>query len=205
MEDQAELIRQRMAETRADLTDKLENIEHKVTTQLTDAQEAVTGTAEAVKENVVETVEAVKESLDVTRYVREYPWLMVGGGVVAGFLAYELLSAGSSAATSSSQGSTGRSGGSWAGGLASGLTSGLAGGLTGGLGLGSLFGDQFQQLEKFAARTALQLVSSAIKDSVPGEFGTTLCHTVDKLASSLDEDKSSSGQQAPGGQTAGAH
>jgi len=201
MEDQAELIRKQMAHKRADLTEKLENIEEKVTEQLSDAQEAVTETAESVKENVVETVETVKESLDIARYVREYPWLMVGGAVVAGFLAHELLvPSGSEEGRGEPSGS--RGGGGW--------TGNWGGNWTGGWNLSSLFGgQQFQQLERFAAKTALQLVSSAVKDAVPGEFGSTLVSTVDKLASSLDEGKSSasqSGQQTQGsGQSCGAH
>jgi ElaB/YqjD/DUF883 family membrane-anchored ribosome-binding protein len=92
-----EVIKHRMEETRASLTDKLEKLETQVvgtvqgaTAAVTDTVEAVTSsvqeTVHAVKSTVTDTVESVKESLDITGYVKEYPWLMFGASVAAGFL-----------------------------------------------------------------------------------------------------------------------
>jgi ElaB/YqjD/DUF883 family membrane-anchored ribosome-binding protein len=90
-------IRRKIEETRASLTDKLEALEHEVKRSAQNARDAVVGTVETVKHSVEDTVDtvreqfddavdAVKESLDVRRHVRNYPWAMVGGSTVAGFI-----------------------------------------------------------------------------------------------------------------------
>lgn len=109
MEDESEVIRQQMTDSRTALTEKLEALEQKVTgtveattSAINDTMAAVTGTVESVKDNVAGTVEAVKDSvgnavesvrhsLDVSRHTENYPWLMFGGAVAVGFAVGALL------------------------------------------------------------------------------------------------------------------
>lgn len=108
-----EVIRQQMEETRTSLTEKLETLENKVVETVqgaTDAvsdtvatikdtvQETVTSvkdgvddTVSAVKETVSDSVETVKEYMDIRGYVAEYPWIMMGASVAAGFALGALL------------------------------------------------------------------------------------------------------------------
>jgi ElaB/YqjD/DUF883 family membrane-anchored ribosome-binding protein len=97
-----EVIKQQMLETRASLADKLETLEQQVVGTVHSASTAVTDTVDSVKEAVQQTVElaktsvhdtmdAVKDTLDLSRHVREHPWIMVGGSVSVGFVAGRLL------------------------------------------------------------------------------------------------------------------
>lgn len=114
MEDE-DLIRKQMKETRSNLTDKLETLEHQVvgtaqaaTSAVSDSVEAVKETVQdtvasvqetvaTVKESIAETVTAVKDSMhegvdavkglfDVSAHVERHPWLMLGGSVALGYL-----------------------------------------------------------------------------------------------------------------------
>jgi len=114
MENDTEVIRQQMADTRQALTEKVEAVESLVASAVKDTTQAVTQTVENVTqtvENVTQTVEdtlsntaavlsdtvestvntvsdsvqSVKQALDVTTYVEQYPWLVMGGSVAAGY------------------------------------------------------------------------------------------------------------------------
>jgi ElaB/YqjD/DUF883 family membrane-anchored ribosome-binding protein len=96
VENEPEVIRQQMQETRTALTEKLEALEQQVTGTVQDAREAVTDTVETVrdavtetvdvvKDSVRETVDTVKETLDLSLQVERHPWAMVGGSVAVGF------------------------------------------------------------------------------------------------------------------------
>jgi len=148
MEDQAELIRQQMTEKRAELAEKLETLEHKVAGVLGGAQESVTETVETVKENVQETVAEVKHALDLTAYVREHPWLAIGGAVLVGYLTHEFIA-------------------------------------RGGLKHLGAFSEELQNLEQFAARSAMEFVGSRVRNAVPGEFGATLGRVAEYVTSTL--------------------
>jgi len=109
MENDTEVIRQQMAETRNSLSEKVEAVEElvasavKETTQavaktvenVTGAVENVTGAVEGtvntVKATVTDSVESVKNALDITGYVEQYPWLVMGGGVAVGYLLGSML------------------------------------------------------------------------------------------------------------------
>jgi len=103
MDNEAEVIRNQMTETRTSLTEKIEAVEDKLASAVSETTDTVTRTVEAVKE-VVESVEgavegtmktvsgaaedaveSVKQTFDVRRQVERHPWLMVGGAVAAGF------------------------------------------------------------------------------------------------------------------------
>jgi len=102
MENEAELIRQQMLETRTALTEKLETLEEQVTAKVKDTTESVVETVETVKEaveNTVETVsntvektvETVKDTFDLSRQFEEHPWLMFGGAVAVGYVGGRVL------------------------------------------------------------------------------------------------------------------
>jgi len=179
MEDRTEVIKQEMEEKRADLTDKLQNLERKVADELLSVKDTVTDSVENVTENVTEsvtdTLNSVKEAFDITGYVREHPWLSVGGAVIAGYLAHEFLTHG---------------------------TPVMSGGVSGnghpqtnqGLFsfLGGRFGDELQSLERYAARAAIGLVGQAIKGAAPGEAGSIIGQVVDRLSSALEDSTSQS-------------
>lgn len=109
MSHETEVIRRQMDGTRADLTNKLESLEHQVTDTVTAATETVGSVRDAVQETVAglkesvqdtvasvkgtmhETIESVKDSLDINAQVARSPWLCVGASIAAGYVAGSLL------------------------------------------------------------------------------------------------------------------
>jgi len=102
MAEDPEMIRAQMEQTRASLTEKLEALEHQVVGTVQEATSAVADTVETikeaaqetvgtVKETVQETVETVRETFDVKLQVRRRPWFMLGGSVLLGYMAGNLL------------------------------------------------------------------------------------------------------------------
>jgi hypothetical protein len=91
MDDQPELIREQMEQTRASLTEKLETLEHQVVDTVQGATTAVADTVETVKDAVQETVETVKDTFDVRAQVERHPWAMMGASVALGYLGGRLL------------------------------------------------------------------------------------------------------------------
>jgi len=102
MEDEPEVIRDQMQETRTALTEKLDTLQQKVadtvesiTTPMTETvqtvKDAVSDTVETVKDSVSDAAESVKETFNVKRQVENHPWPMVLGGVAAGFVLGRML------------------------------------------------------------------------------------------------------------------
>jgi ElaB/YqjD/DUF883 family membrane-anchored ribosome-binding protein len=96
MANEPEVIKHQMLETRASLAEKLETLEQQVVGTVQNATCAVTDTVDSVKEavqstvqmaktSVQDTVEAVKDTFDISRQVRQHPWLMMGGSVILGY------------------------------------------------------------------------------------------------------------------------
>jgi len=125
VDNELEVIRDQMEETRTSLADKLETLEAQVRDTVQSATEAVASTVENVKETVQETVGTVQETvsstvesvkstvdavsdtvstaagkLDPRQYVESNPWAAVGAAVGVGFLG-GLLVGGSSSSSSS--------------------------------------------------------------------------------------------------------
>jgi ElaB/YqjD/DUF883 family membrane-anchored ribosome-binding protein len=105
MDDEPEVIRQQMADTRSSLTDKIERleqtVEHKVqsttaavTNTVESVKEAVQDTVETVKDTVSGTVETVKDAFDVRGYFEQYPWAAFGAAVGVGLAGGVLLAGG---------------------------------------------------------------------------------------------------------------
>jgi len=102
MENETELIRQQMLETRTALSEKLEALQEQVlstvegtaqtvTDTVQTVQEAVQDTVGTVSETVQGTVETVKDTFDLSQHVQKHPWLMVGGAVALGYLGGRLM------------------------------------------------------------------------------------------------------------------
>lgn len=88
------MIRQQMELTKLQLAEKLESLERQVSTTVRTTETAVTATMETVESvtgAVHGAVDSVANLLDVNRHVEKYPWLVVGGAVIAGYLAAEFF------------------------------------------------------------------------------------------------------------------
>jgi ElaB/YqjD/DUF883 family membrane-anchored ribosome-binding protein len=101
-EQEPEVIREQMEVQRAALDQKLEVLENKIVQTVEEAREAVADTVQTVREGVHDSVASVrdtvqtsvasvKETFNLEAHVRRHPWAMVGGSVVAGFVAGRLL------------------------------------------------------------------------------------------------------------------
>jgi ElaB/YqjD/DUF883 family membrane-anchored ribosome-binding protein len=102
MENEAEVIKSQMVDTRTALTEKLEAMEQLVTDKVKDTTEAVADTVQTVKEavettattladSVHDTVEAVKETFNLRLQVEKHPWAMLGSAVALGYVGGALL------------------------------------------------------------------------------------------------------------------
>ena len=98
MADTPEVIRQQMAETRSQLTDKLESLESQVSETVQSTGSAVNATVGAVQETVESVTGAVQDAMksvsnafDLGSQISRHPWLVLGGSVVLGYLAVDLL------------------------------------------------------------------------------------------------------------------
>jgi ElaB/YqjD/DUF883 family membrane-anchored ribosome-binding protein len=109
MDNEAEVIRQQMDETRSNLQDKLEILEQQVTDHVQGAAEAASETVQTVKDAVQDTVETVRETVeqtvnsmeqtvqsvkdtfDLRRQVREHPCIMFFGAAALGFVGTRFL------------------------------------------------------------------------------------------------------------------
>ncbi|WP_020470050.1 DUF883 family protein [Zavarzinella formosa] len=108
-----ELIELEMASTRQSLTEKVAALEEQVVGTLQSTTAAVNDTVNSLRSAVTETVDSVKgtvdtvtadvqsvmntatdnvkDVVDVTKHVRDNPWLMVGGAAAAGLFAGLML------------------------------------------------------------------------------------------------------------------
>jgi ElaB/YqjD/DUF883 family membrane-anchored ribosome-binding protein len=91
MENQHEVTREQMDQTRASLSEKIESLEQQVVDTVHDATHAVSQTVADVKDAVHKTVESVKDNFDLRVQVEREPWAMVGGSLAVGFLGGYLL------------------------------------------------------------------------------------------------------------------
>jgi len=105
MEDEPELIRDQMQETRTALTEKIEALEQKVANTVQSTTSAVQETVDTVKDTVQatvdtvshtvdKTVETVKDTFDIPGHVQRHPWAMVFGSLAAGFVLGRLIPSG---------------------------------------------------------------------------------------------------------------
>ena len=98
MNDSTAVIRQQMDETRGQLSEKLQSLEHQVSDTVHSTGTAVTATVGAVQETVESVTEAVHDAVrsvsnafDLQQHLEKHPWIVLGGSVVLGYLACEVL------------------------------------------------------------------------------------------------------------------
>lgn len=102
MDQEPDVIRQEIEQTRSSLSEKIETLENQVLSTVQNAKQTVEGTIENVKDtveetienvksSVSETVESVKETFSLERQVERHPWAMVGGSFAVGFLVGNLV------------------------------------------------------------------------------------------------------------------
>jgi len=92
VDNELEVIRHEMEDTRASLADKLDTLENQVLGTVHDATAAVAHTVEDVRsvvdsvtDSIHEGVESVKDTLNLSEQVRRHPWGMLCGAAAAGF------------------------------------------------------------------------------------------------------------------------
>jgi ElaB/YqjD/DUF883 family membrane-anchored ribosome-binding protein len=180
MENETDLIRQQMLETRTALSEKLEALQEQVLTTVEDTtktvtdtvqtvQEAVTDTVSTVSESVQDTVDTVKTTLDVTEQVQKHPWLMVGGAVALGYLGGRLLDGASApgfplAVSSNGHAPAGPARPAW---------------------LDSLAGPVLEQVRDLALGALAGVAVDMIRQHVPPDFRPQLEEMTNNIASSL--------------------
>jgi ElaB/YqjD/DUF883 family membrane-anchored ribosome-binding protein len=89
VDNELEVIRDEMEQTRANLAEKLGALETQVRETVSGATEAVNSTVEGVKDvvsSVSETFETVTDTFDVSKQVEQRPWLAMGAAVATGFV-----------------------------------------------------------------------------------------------------------------------
>jgi ElaB/YqjD/DUF883 family membrane-anchored ribosome-binding protein len=94
VDNELEVIRDEMEQTRANLAEKLEALESQVRETVSGATEAVSSTVEGVKdvvETVTETVENVTETFNVSKQVEQHPWMALGAAVATGFVVAQVI------------------------------------------------------------------------------------------------------------------
>jgi hypothetical protein len=91
MDNETDVTREQMDETRASMSEKMETLEQRVVDTVHGAAETVTHTVANVKDAVHATVENVKDTVDVRLQMTRHPWTMVGGCIALGFLGGYLL------------------------------------------------------------------------------------------------------------------
>jgi len=94
VDNELEVIRDEMEQTRANLAEKLGALESQVRETVSGASEAVSSTVAGVKgvvSTVSETVESVTETFNVSKQVEQHPWMAMGAAVATGFVIAQVL------------------------------------------------------------------------------------------------------------------
>jgi len=205
MDDEPEVIRQQMEQTRSSLTDKIERLEQTVEDKVQTTTEAVACSVESVKDAVQDTVQAVKgtvhdtvdtvkatmhdtvesvkETFNVRRYFEQYPWAALGVAVGVGIAGNVLLTPGRrpkggriDELQSRGQPPTTPS---HNGGPRKQTVAGMADGLT------AKFGGELEKLKGVALGAAFSLLRDWIGRSASREVGAKLGEVIDDLTRKL--------------------
>jgi len=106
VDNELEVIRDEMEQTRAKLADKLGALETQVRETVSGATDAVNSTVEGVKDvvsTVSETVESVTETFNVSKQVEQHPWMALGAAVATGFVLAQVIGRSSQPAAAAPQ------------------------------------------------------------------------------------------------------
>ena len=109
MEETPEMMRKEIEETKLQLAEKIETLEKQVAETVKTTENAVNatvgavqGTVHSVTAVVDNAVQSVNHFLDLQQQIDRHPFLVVGGAVVAGYLAAEFLTGSKTTPTASS-------------------------------------------------------------------------------------------------------
>jgi hypothetical protein len=183
MDDEAEVIREQMEETREALTEKLQALENQVAdtvstaaTSVAETVENVTdtvkGTVETVKDSVEQVVTSMRDTLDLHLQVERHPWGMFLGGVAAGFIGTKLVDR-----AMVSRG--GRSVRDTAINTPREAKSSVLGWFT------SVYRDELRNLKALGIGTALGVVRDMIAQSLPPDLGSQVGDWMDSVTSKM--------------------
>jgi hypothetical protein len=86
VDESTAVIRNQMDRTRADLSDQIDRLEHRVSENLFSTGEAVTDILGTVRE----TVRSVRHAADLRSHVVGHPWIAFGSAVALGYVATRL-------------------------------------------------------------------------------------------------------------------
>lgn len=90
MDESPEVIRQQMEQTRSQLTDKLDCLEHQVS-ETVQSTSAVVEAIQVTVENMTGAVRSVRRVLSLRSQMNRHPLLVLGGAAVIGYLAGKVL------------------------------------------------------------------------------------------------------------------
>jgi len=198
MENETEVIRQQMEETRTALSEKLEAVEELVASTVKETTQTVSETVAAVTdkvedtvntvtETVTDSVESVKQAFDITGYVEQYPWLSIGAAAAVGYTLGCVLGGpsgwnGMSGSQASALPPASAGGTSFAGDTTRQESSSRSG-------MGSSFLDAFAPvLDKFkglAIGTAAGLVSDMVLKNLPDNLKSEVANMIDETTRNL--------------------
>jgi ElaB/YqjD/DUF883 family membrane-anchored ribosome-binding protein len=195
MDNETEMIKHQMEETRSDLTEKLETLEHQVvetvqgtthavTETVENVKEAVEETVEKVKDSVTSTMEAVKNALNLKRQTERHPWAMMGGSVVTGFLLGRLQDRvfGGPAPTDGHYAAPVSSQARWEGGYSQPAAPARGGWLSG---LTRHFSGELTKLKGVAIGTLFGAAREMVTKHLPGEIGHKIAEVIDQVTAKL--------------------
>jgi hypothetical protein len=87
MNDTPDFLRKQMQETKSQLSEKLESLEQQFSDAVQSTGTAVNSTVQAVEH----ATHFLSNALDVRRQINRHPWLVLGGAIVVGYVAVDLL------------------------------------------------------------------------------------------------------------------
>jgi len=200
MENEPEVIRDQMQETRTALTEKIEALEQKVSNTVEAATSTVTETVQNVTEAVQDTVgtvqetvqdtvstvkDTVRDTFDLPGHVQRHPWAALAGSVAVGYIAGRLMPAGDGRGsgvrsmaplTHTEPPPTSHHNGAGAAGSrtesrSEGLLSGLMGGLSG----------ELDKLKDLGISALMAVIRDMTTRSMPHEIGSRLQSWVNEV------------------------
>jgi hypothetical protein len=86
-----ESLANKIEQLEAHVTDSVEEVTCAARDTVTAAADAIQETVASVKDTVSETAESVGNAFSITHQTEQRPWLMIGGAVVAGYVAARYL------------------------------------------------------------------------------------------------------------------
>jgi ElaB/YqjD/DUF883 family membrane-anchored ribosome-binding protein len=205
MDNEPEVIREQMDETRASLTDKVETLEHQVVQTVQEAacavqetvatvKEAVHDSVETVRDSVSCTIDNIKEAMNLQRQFDRHPWLLFGSSVLVGFVGGRLLGERETEAYEAEHGTGSASLGN--GRAAAGRESirepaamrVAAEAETRPSWLGAMIESvrpELNRLRGLAVGTALGVVRDAVAANAPPQLGPKVCEVIDSMTGKL--------------------